>query len=150
MHTVAMNNRSVPVSAVLPHLTYRDITEACEWLKRVFGFKEHFRYGQPVAGIQMFLGGAVIMISGPRDKRQSPAVAGWNTQMVTIVVPNVDTHFARTRAEGAMIWEELHETVYGERQYGVEDLDGHRWIFATHARDVSPEEWGATVVNRLP
>jgi hypothetical protein len=23
---------------------------------------------------------------------------------------------------------ELHETEYGERQYGVEDLDGHRWL----------------------
>ena len=145
-----MKNRSVPVSAVLPHLTYRDIGEASEWLARVFGFMEHFRYGQPVAGIQMFLGGAVIMISGPRERTQSPAIVGANTQMITVIVPDVDAHYARTRAEGATIWEELHETVYGERQYGVEDLDGHRWIFATHARDVSPAEWGATVVNSMP
>jgi len=145
-----MNNRSVPVSTVLPHLVYRDLVKACDWLARVFGFKEHFRYGQPVSGIQMFLGGAVIMISGPRERTQSPAVAGYNTQMLTIVVPNVDAHYARTRQEGATIWEELHVTIYGERQYGVEDLDGHRWLFADHARDVSPEEWGATIVNPLP
>ncbi len=145
-----MNNRSVPVTTVLPHLVYRDIAEACDWLTRVFGFKEHFRYGQPVSGIQMFLGGAVIMISGPRERRQSPAVAGFNTQMLTIMVADVDAHYARTRQQRAKIWEELHETEYGERQYGVEDLDGHRWLFAEHARDVSPEEWGATVVNPLP
>jgi uncharacterized glyoxalase superfamily protein PhnB len=145
-----MKNRSVRVSTVLPHLTYRDVCEACAWLSRVFGFKEHFRYGQPVSGIQMFLGGAVIMIAGPRERTESPAVAGTNTQMITVFVADVDAHYARTREQGAAIWEELHETIYGERQYGVEDLDGHRWLFADHARDVSPEEWGATVVNRMP
>jgi uncharacterized glyoxalase superfamily protein PhnB len=145
-----MKNRSVPVSTVLPHLVYRDIIEACDWLTRVFGFKEHFRYGQPVAGIQMFLGGAVIMISGPRERTQSPAVAGFNTQMITVIVADVDSHYAKTREQGATIWEELHETVYGERQYGVEDLDGHRWLFADHAHDIGPEEWGATIVNPLP
>jgi len=144
-----MNNRSVPVSTVLPHLVYRDIDEACAWLNRVFGFKEYFRYGQPVSGIQMFLGGAVIMISGPRERTQSPAIVGSNTQMITVIVGDVDAHYARTREQGATIWEELHETVYGERQYGAEDLDGHRWLFAAHARDVSPEQWGATIVNPL-
>jgi len=44
------------------------------------------------------------------------------------------------------VGEELHEAIYGERQYGVEDLDGHRWLFSQHARDVGPEAWGATVV----
>lgn len=145
-----MKNRSVPVSTVLPHLVYRDIVEACDWLTRVFGFKEHFRYGQPVSGIQMFLGGSVIMISGPRERTQSPAIVGSNTQMLTVIVRDVDAHYVRTREQDATIWEELHETVYGERQYGVEDLDGHRWIFADHARDASPEEWGATVANPLP
>ena len=52
-----MSNRSVPVSTVLPHLVYRDVIEASDWLTKVFGFQEHFRYGQPVSGIQMFLEG---------------------------------------------------------------------------------------------
>jgi uncharacterized glyoxalase superfamily protein PhnB len=33
------------------------------------------------------------------------------------------------------------ETEYGERQYGVEDLAGHHWLFSQHARDVSADEW---------
>jgi len=37
----------------------------------------------------------------------------------------------------------------GERQYGARDLDGHHWLFATHARDVSPAEWGATITTQL-
>ncbi len=145
-----MNNRSVPVSTVLPLLVYRDIDEAADWLGRAFGFKEHFRYGKPVAGIQMFLGSAVIMLTGPRRGTQSPALLGAGTQTLTVMVADVDAHFARTKERGVMIWEELHETEYGERQYGVDDIDGHRWIFATHAHDVSPEEWGATIKNPLP
>jgi uncharacterized glyoxalase superfamily protein PhnB len=37
--------------------------------------------------------------------------------------------------------------VYGELQYGAEDLDGHRWLFSRHARDVNPADWGATVAH---
>jgi len=37
--------------------------------------------------------------------------------------------------------------VYGELQYGVEDFAGHHWLFSRHARDVSPDEWGATIVE---
>jgi uncharacterized glyoxalase superfamily protein PhnB len=43
--------------------------------------------------------------------------------------------------------EDLHETVYGELQYGAFDLDGHHWLFSRHARDLRPDEWGATVVE---
>ncbi len=142
-----MNNRSVPVSTVLPHVVYRDLAAACEWLARVYGFKEYYRYGEPLSGIQMYLGDAFIMLTGPRPGRESPAALGCGTQMLTVMVADVDAHCERTKREGAKIWEELHETVYGERQYGVEDLDGHRWLFSQHARDVSPEDWGATVVS---
>jgi hypothetical protein len=45
------------------------------------------------------------------------------------------------------IVEELNEAAYGEFQYGVEDLDGHHWLFARHARDVNPEDWGAKLAE---
>jgi uncharacterized glyoxalase superfamily protein PhnB len=142
-----MNNRSVPTATVLPHLVYRKVTDACDWLTRVFGFSEHYRYGQPVSGIQMYLGETYIMLSGPRPGRQSPATLGHGTQMLTVMVTDVDAHYRKTKEEGATILEELNETVYGERQYGVEDLDGHRWLFSQHARDVNPETWGAKIAS---
>jgi uncharacterized glyoxalase superfamily protein PhnB len=142
-----MKNRSVPADIVLPHLVYRDVPQACAWLSRVFGFVEHYRYGDPVSGIQMHLGDAYVMLTGPRDGTESPMTLGLNTQTLTIFVADVDAHYARSKERGAVIWEELHETIYGERQYGVKDLDGHRWLFSQHARDVAPNDWGATVVT---
>lgn len=141
------SNRSVPTSTLLPHIVYQNLPEACDWLVRVFGFTEHYHYGDPVSGIQMYLHDAYVMLHGPRPGAKSPALLGYGTQMLTIFTADVEAHYQRSKKAGVKIWEELHETVYGERQYGVEDLDGHRWLFSQHARDVDPREWGATVVS---
>jgi uncharacterized glyoxalase superfamily protein PhnB len=143
-----MRNRSVPTDTVLPHVVYRDVAEALAWLTGTFGFSEHYRYGEPISGAQVFLGNAYIMLSGPRPGRVSPAQAGYCTQSLTVFVDDVDAHYGRTKSAGAKIVEELHETIYGERQYGVEDLDGHLWLFSEHASDLSPDEWGATIARR--
>ncbi len=146
-----MHNRSVPTSTMLAHLCYRDLAEASDWLARVFGFTEYYRYGQPVSGIQMYLGDAHVMLSGSREGRfESPGKLGYGTQMLTVLVTDVRAHYANTKLHGATIWEELRETVYGELQYGVTDLEGHCWLFSQHARDVDPASWGATVVSSPP
>ena len=143
-----LRNRSVPVDVVLPHVFYADVASAVEWLGRVFGFEEHFRYGDPAQGAQMHLGDAWVMLSqAEREGRGTPAQVGVATQMLTLFVEDVDGHYARTKAAGAEIVEELHETEYGERQYGVKDLDGHWWLFSRHAKDVVPEAWGAQVAK---
>jgi len=146
-----VKNRSVPVETVLPHLVYKDVAGALTWLARTFGFTEHFRYGEPggpVQGAQMHLGDAWIMLASSRPGSASPAQIGHRTQSLTVFVEDVDAHFEKAKAGGAKVVEELHETVYGERQYGVEDLEGHHWLFSKHVQDVSPDEWGATVSRR--
>jgi len=142
-----MTNRSVPVDTVLPHLTYRNVASAIAWLTEVFGFTEHYRYGEAPDGAQMYLGKAFIMLSTVRADRASPAQVSLRTQSLTVFVDDVDAHFVRAKSAGAKIVEELNETIYGERQYGAEDLDGHHWLFSRHARDVSPDEWGAKIAN---
>jgi uncharacterized glyoxalase superfamily protein PhnB/predicted enzyme related to lactoylglutathione lyase len=140
-----IKNRSVPADTVLPHIVYRDVAEAVAWLSRAFGFKEHYRYGEPVGGAQIHLGNAWIMVRGPREDLASPAELGKGTQSLTVFVEDVDAHFRGAKAAGAKIVEDLHETFYGERQYGTVDLEGHHWLFSRHARDLSPGEWGAKV-----
>jgi uncharacterized glyoxalase superfamily protein PhnB len=136
---------------VLPHLVYENVAEALIWPTKAFGFIESFRYGEPggpVHGAQTHLGNAWIMLGGVRPGRASPAQIGSRTQLLTVFVDDVDAHFNRAKSAGAKIVEELHETLYGERRYGVEDLEGHHWLFAKHVRDVSPADWGATISHR--
>jgi uncharacterized glyoxalase superfamily protein PhnB len=138
-------NRSVPTDILLPHISYRNIPEASAWLAHAFGFVEHYRYGDPVSGVQMHLGKAYIMLKSA--KGQTPTELGFGTQSLTVFVDDVPAHFARAKAAGATIVEDLHETVYGELQYAALDLDGHHWLFSRHARDVNPADWGATIAS---
>jgi uncharacterized glyoxalase superfamily protein PhnB len=145
-----MRNRSVPSNSVLPHIVYQNLARAIAWLTEKFGFTEHYRYGEPLSGAQVHLGDAWIMLKAARAGHLTPTELGYRTQTLTVFVDDVDAHYARAKAAGAKIIEELHETIYGERQYGAMDLDGHHWLFSQHARDLSPDEWGAVIKNAYP
>ena len=140
-----IENRSVPPDAVLPHVMYQDLSSAIAWLGEAFGFREHYRYGEPPSGAQMHLGNAWIMVKQARPGSATPARLGYGTQSLTVFVDDLEAHFQKAKAAGAKILEEPHETEYGEFQFAAEDLDGHHWLFSRHARDVSPEKWGATI-----
>ena len=138
-------NRSVPVDTVLPHVNYQNLEQAMAWLTKAFGFQDYYRYGDGPSGGQMWAGKAAIQVRQAGGGERSPAQLGYGTQSLTVFVDDVDEHYARAKAAGARIVEEPHETEYGEYQYGAEDLDGHHWLFSRHAKDRSPEEWGAVV-----
>jgi uncharacterized glyoxalase superfamily protein PhnB len=140
-----ISNRSVPTDAVLPHVTYRDVEEAIAWLSEKFGFVEHYRYGNPVSGAQVRIGKAWIMLKRAGHEEGIPKALGFGTQSLTIFLEDLERHFQQAKSAGVTILEELHETVYGELQYAAEDLAGHHWLFSRHARDLSPDQWGATV-----
>jgi predicted enzyme related to lactoylglutathione lyase len=140
-------NRSVPPNTVLPHLFYRDLSQAITWLSKTFGFSEHYRYGEPASGAQMYLGNAWVMVKQAKAEQASPSQLGYGTQSLTVFVSDVDAHFKQAQAAGAKIVELPNETVYGEWQYGALDLDGHHWLFSRHVQDRNPEEWGASVAN---
>lgn len=142
-----ITNRSVPTDILMPHVAYQDLGQAIDWLGLVFGFEEQYRYGNPLSGAQMHLGDAWIMAIQAKQGRSSPKQLGYGTQSLTIFVEAIEEHFQRAKAAGAMLVEALHETVYGELQYAVEDLDGHLWLFSRHAHDADPASWGATVAQ---
>jgi uncharacterized glyoxalase superfamily protein PhnB len=146
-----LKNRSVPAETVLPHVYYQDVVAAIEWLSKTFGFIEHYRYGEPngsVSGAQMRLADAWIMLKTAKPNSSSPAQLGYGTQSLTIFVNDVDAHYRKVKSSGARIVEQLNQTVYGELQYGVLDLDGHHWLFSQHAKDLSPDSWGAKIADK--
>jgi uncharacterized glyoxalase superfamily protein PhnB len=116
-----VTNRSVPPDTVLPHITYRDVAQASAWLTATLGFTEHYRYGPPGApsGAQMYLGDAWVMLDAADPGQKTPAELGYGTQSLTVFVADVDTHYNKAKAAGVTIVEDLHETIYGERQYGA-------------------------------
>ena len=53
---------------------------------------------------------------------------------------DVDAHFGRARAAGAVVDSEPRDMPYGQREYGARDPEGHRWWFAARLPVGAPAE----------
>jgi uncharacterized glyoxalase superfamily protein PhnB len=124
-------NRSMPPGVIIPELPYDDVNAAAEWLCQAFGFKQRLRIGNHRCQLS-FGEGSVIAI-----ERKEPGMSS-----VLVHVDNVDTHFERVKQLGARIINPPTDYPFGERQYTVEDIGGHRWTFSQTIADVDPATWG--------
>jgi PhnB protein len=129
-----------------PYLAYADAPAAIEFLCEAFGFEERFRYAMPdgrIGHAELAYGDDLLYLASAYEElgfRSPSKLAGVHSQ-VHLVVDDVDAHCARAKSAGAVITAEPADQFYGDRSYRAIDPEGHRWIFATHVRDVPPEEW---------
>lgn len=141
-----IDNRSVPVNTLLPHIYYEDVAAALAWLQETFGFAEHMRFDLPdgtLHGALIRREEAWVMLKSPGQNATSPSRLGGGTQQLMIFVEDIEAHYRHALSRQVRIAEELNVTEYGEQQYVAVDPEGHAWIFAKHVRDVHPEAWGA-------
>jgi uncharacterized glyoxalase superfamily protein PhnB len=140
-------NRSVPPVTVAPVLSYPEVRAAVAWLSAAFGFVERTRIGDSHRA-QMSIGadGAVIVA----ERRGGEPAPHEGTHLIRVRVEDVGAQFERARGHGARVLEPPTEREYGERDCTVEDVAGHRWVFAETVRDVAPEEIGCTTVAPWP
>lgn len=128
---------------IAPYLLYEDATAALDFLKAAFGFQERMRIADAEGRVnhaEMTLDEGMFMLGAPGGAYQSPARSGHRHSQVYVYVDDVDAHFAQAKARGAEIVEEPADQFYGDRRYAARDPEGHEWTFATHIRDVTPEE----------
>jgi MerR family transcriptional regulator, thiopeptide resistance regulator len=124
------------IERVIPLLVYEDIERAHDFLVRAFGFGpgsiERDGEGEVVHG-EVTAGGVVIWLHrvSPEHEMASPHTMDAQSGGLVVQVDDVDAHFGLARAAGALIDSEPVDQEYGQREYGVRDLEGHRWWFAT-------------------
>jgi uncharacterized glyoxalase superfamily protein PhnB len=125
-------------------IAYEDGFAALEWLAQAFEFRERRRLAGPdgrLAHAEMEAGDGLIMLAtptpdyqGPRRHRETCAQARkwsavpWVIDGVLVYVEDVDGHYQRAKAAGAVILSEPESGPPG-RRYRAEDLEGHRWFF---------------------
>ena len=95
----------------------------------------------------LFYGGALIVADASRE-RVAPSGEGV-THSLMVRVDDVDAHFARVKKTAEVVMEPT-DMPFGERQYTVRDLAGHRWTFSQTIADSEPESWGGTTVAPYP
>ena len=118
-----------PNPRVCPMLSYQDAAGAIEFLCKSYGFRELHRLEVGYEGVRIMLASEYpeMGICSPRD-------LDTRYSQLLVYVDDVDAHHARARAAGAVITAEP-TNAHGDRSYRTEDLEGHRWIFATDLED---------------
>jgi uncharacterized glyoxalase superfamily protein PhnB len=132
---------------ITPMLSYEDPGAAADWLVHAFGFEEEFRITEDhgrVTHVDLRLGDGAVMLGCPSPDYRSPRrhreeceqAAKWLESPfvvdgVHVYVDDVDAHYERAVAEGAHALSEPADAPHGDRLYRVEDLEGHRWMFAS-------------------
>jgi len=129
-------NRSMPPGVIIPEIPYADIIEAADWLSRAFGFKKRLQIGNH--RIQLTFGdGSMVAIEGNGSDASCS---------VLVHVADVGSHYQQVVSTGARIINPPTDYPFGERQYTVEDIGGHRWTFSQTIADVDPASWGGTLL----
>jgi uncharacterized glyoxalase superfamily protein PhnB len=138
---------------IVPYLHYNDVKKAVEWLSSAFGLDVSFTLPDNQGNFmhaEMKFGDGVVML-GPANRKYnslSPLDLPGVNQGLYIYVDDVNRHYENAKAKGAVIAMEPEDMFWGDRIYGVIDLEGHMWTFGQHVKDIPPdqmhppESWG--------
>jgi uncharacterized glyoxalase superfamily protein PhnB len=125
---------------------YQDPKAALAWLEKAFGFELTMLLEDAegaVAHSQMSYGDSYVMVGQEwsADHKSPKSVGGKNTQTVHIQIDDdLDAHYARAKAAGAVIDAEPETQFYGDRTYRCRDPEGHIWTVSQTVKTVSREE----------
>lgn len=137
-------------SRITPYVLYENGAAAMDFIRDAFGFEEVMRSHSPEGRMwhgELRLGEDNVFVGEPGSDYRNPKKLGTTTVGIHVYVDDVDAHYERAKAAGAEIAEEPADQKYGDRRYTAKDPEGHHWFFATHVRDVAPEDWGAEVTT---
>ncbi|MBA4014280.1 MAG: glyoxalase [Phenylobacterium sp.] len=125
---------------------YQDPKAALAWLEKAFGFELAMLLEDAegnVAHSQMEFGDSYVMVGQEwsADHKSPKSVGGKNTQTVHIQIDtDLDEHFARAKAAGAIIDAEPQMQFYGDKTYRCRDPEGHIWTVSQTVQAVSRED----------
>ncbi len=135
-----MSGTTTSVQTFYPAMRYRDARAAIAWLIDTFGFEEAACYAADdgtVAHAELRFRGGIVMLGSARDDGypiKPPGERGGLTGSIYVALPaaEIDAHYARSKAAGARIHMDLHDTDYGSRDYSAFDIEGYLWSFGTY------------------
>jgi PhnB protein len=130
-------------STVTPSITLRDTAKAIDYYKRAFGARERAIMRGPdgkVMHAEAQIGNSIIMFNDEVMGSRSAETQGGSPVSFYLYVENVDEAHKKAVSEGAESTMPPTDMFWGDRMSSIKDPFGLRWSFATHVKDVSPEE----------
>lgn len=134
---------------VIPHLVVDDANKAIEFYQQAFGAelvrKSPAPDGKRLMHAELKIGKSHIYLNDDfpeysNGKSHTPTALGGSPVVLHRYVENCDAAIKRAEKAGAKITMPPQDQFWGDRYGTIRDPFGHTWSFATHIKDVSPEE----------
>jgi len=131
-----------------PMLAVRGGVQAIDFYKKALGAHASSRIpspdGRSIMHAELQVGDSIIMLADEQPDMgcKSPTSLGGTTGSLFLYVEDADAAFKRAVDAGAKAVMAPADMFWGDRFGQVEDPFGHRWGFATHTEDLTPEEIG--------
>jgi PhnB protein len=130
--------------AMTPMLAVRDVRRAADFYQKAFGFAVRGIMDSPQGAIhaELRLRDTTLMLS-PESATQHNLSAnsiGNTPATLYILVEDVDAVFNRAVAAGAQVSMPVMDMFWGDRCGQLQDLDGNKWMIATHKSEPTEAE----------
>ncbi len=150
-----MSKSTQPIPAghenLIPHLVCDPCSEAIEFYKKAFGAEEIHRMpspdGRKIMHAAIRIGKSVVFLVDDfpefcAGKSSSPKALKGTPVSLHHYVQNCDAAIKRAQDAGATVDMPAQDMFWGDRYGVVTDPFGHKWAFATHIKDLTPQEMG--------
>ena len=125
------------------YLTVRDVQAAIDFYQNAFGFVLRLSVPGPEGKLmhaELMHKDSLVMLGPENPSMGALAPQGQSPVTLYTYVENVDEIASRASSNGAMLIKPPTDEFWGDRCAIIVDPHGHSWMFATHVKDVYPED----------
>jgi len=123
---------------IAPYFLVRDVVKAAEYYRDALGFSYPRFWGEPPSFCMPHRDGLIIMLSQTLDAsiiRPNAKARRDESWDAYVWVKDADALYAEVKPRGAIIaYEPVLQEEYGNREFGVRDLDGYLLAFGSDAQ----------------
>ena len=141
---------------VIPHIVVDGAAKALEFYKQALGAEELCRMPSPdgskILHAEFRVGNSVFYICDDfpefcGGKSRTPGALGGSPVSLHLYVRDCDAAVKRMADAGATVTMPPADMFWGDRYAKVLDPFGHDWGFATHVKDMTPEQMAEAAAN---
>jgi PhnB protein len=131
---------------ITPSLTVKNAQDAIDFYVKAFGAEQkeicYALDGKTIMHAELVIGDSRIMLNEefPNMNCLSPLGLGGTPVSLYLYVENVDSFFDKAVKSGATVTMPISDMFWGDRAGQFSDPFGHKWMVATHMKDLTPEE----------